>query len=419
MNPEYPEINVNRATLANGLRLVHHHDSSTAMVALNVLYNTGARDESPELTGLAHLFEHLMFGGSANVANFDAVLTAAGGVSNAWTGNDFTNFYEVAPAHNVETLFYLESDRMLQPSVSEEALDIQRSVVIEEFKQQCLNRPYGDMAHRLREAVYGPSCHPYSWPVIGKNFEHLERVTRQDVIDWWTRNYSPANAVLAVSGNIPFERALELANKWFGEIPTRPVVPRNLPPVADLIAAPPVEMSGAVPATAVTVAWLMDGYGTMRYTAADAITDILGAGRASHFYRNLVMNPDSLFTEADASIIGSEHRGMLMLNGRLKSESTDINLAIETLRSEAGALMSGPISDHELQRLKNRQASMFVMSNMDYISRAQTIAMAEMHNETPGSQLKRYLSLTTKDIMETARAIMESNPAVLIYRPEQ
>ncbi|MDE6397002.1 MAG: insulinase family protein, partial [Muribaculaceae bacterium] len=355
---------------------------------------TGARDESPELTGLAHLFEHLMFGGSANVANFDSVLIAAGGVSNAWTGNDFTNFYEVAPAHNVETLFYLESDRMLRPSVSEESLEIQRSVVIEEFKEQCLNRPYGDMSHRLREAVYGPSGHPYAWPVIGKNFEHLGRVTRNDVIDWWTKNYSPANAVLAVSGNITFERTLELAEKWFAAIPARPAVPRNLPPVADLIASPPVEMTGAVPSTAVTVAWLMDRYGTMAYTAADAITDILAAGRASHFYRRLVMNPDSLFTEADASITGSEHRGMLMLNGRLKNEATDVSHAVETLRSAASFLLRQPVSEHELQRLKNRQASMFVMSNMDYISRAQTIAMAEMHDETPGSQLRRYLSLT-------------------------
>lgn len=419
MNPDYPEINVNRATLANGLRLVHHYDGSTAMVALNVLYNTGARDESPEMTGLAHLFEHLMFGGSANVQNFDSILTAAGGVSNAWTGNDFTNFYEVAPAHNAETLFYLESDRMLSPSISEDTLEIQRSVVIEEFKQQCLNRPYGDMSHHLRQAVYGPSGHPYAWPVIGKNFEHLERVTRRDVIDWWTANYSPSNAVLAVSGNISFERTKELADKWFGSIPDRPVVPRNLPAVADMLATPPVEVSGAVPATAVTVAWLMDGYGTSAYTAADAITDILGAGRASRFYRSLVMNPDSLFTEADASIIGSEDRGMLMLNGRLKSESIDALHAVDVLKSTAAGLLETPISDHELTRLKNRQTSMFVISNMDYLSRAQTIAMAEMHGETPGCQLKRYLSLSPDEITKTTRAIMQSNPAVLIYRPQQ
>lgn len=419
MTSDIPEIQVNRATLSNGLRLVHHRDSSTAMVALNVLYNTGGRDENPELTGLAHLFEHLMFGGSANVANFDGLLTAAGGVSNAWTNNDFTNFYELAPAQNVETLFHIESDRMLSPSVSEETLNVQRSVVIEEFKQQCLNQPYGDMSHKLLEMVYGPSAHPYSWPVIGKNFEHLERVTRQDVLDWWEWNYSPSNAVLAVSGNITFERTLELAEKWFGTIPVRPTVPRNLPPIADLAPTEPGEMTGPVPATSVTVAWLMDSYGTMEYTAADAITDILAAGRASLFYRQLVMNPDSLFTEADASISGTEHRGMLMLTGRLSNEETDPRHAVQVLRETASEILYKGITDHQLQRLKNRQTSLFVMSNMDYLSKAQTIAMAEMHNETPGEQLRRYLSLTPELITATARKIMESEPAVLIYRPNR
>lgn len=411
------DIKVNRATLTNGLRIVHHHDPSTAMVALNVLYDTGARDESPDLTGLAHLFEHLMFGGSANVPDFDGELTRAGGVSNAWTGNDFTNFYEVAPAHNAETLFHIESDRMLAPAVSESTLEVQRSVVIEEFKQQCLNRPYGDMGHRLREMVYGPSAHPYSWPVIGKSFDHIRRITRADVIDWWTQHYSPSNAVLAITGNIDFDRAMYLTRKWFGDIPARPVVPRNLPAIAENTASVRSDMTGPVPATAVTLAWLTDPYGTMAYTAADAITDLLAAGKASRFYRSLVMDPDSIFTEADASVTGAEHRGMLMLNGRLKTETVDPDQAIGRLVDEARSIINRPPDDYELQRYKNRQASLFVMSNMDYLSKARTIAMAEMHGEAPGAQLARYLALTTGDIVETARQIMDRQPAIIVYRP--
>ncbi|MDE6450636.1 MAG: insulinase family protein [Muribaculaceae bacterium] len=211
-------------TLANGLRVVHQQDSATAMVALNLLYNTGARDEDPELTGMAHLIEHLMFSGSANVPDFDGELQRAGGSSNAWTGNDFTCFYEILPAVNVETAFRIESDRMLSPAISRRNLDIQRSVVIEEFKQQCLNRPYGDLSHYLRSLAY--RVHPYRWPVIGLEPGHLERVRLQDVLDFHDRHYSPSNAVLAVTGNITLDRCRELCERWMADIPARPVAPR-------------------------------------------------------------------------------------------------------------------------------------------------------------------------------------------------
>ena len=245
-------LEVSRLTLENGLRVVHARDTSTAMVALNILYDTGARDESPSLTGLAHLFEHNFFGGSGNIPDFDGELTAAGGESNAWTGNDFTNYYEVAPAHNAETLFHLESDRMLCPALGPDVLAVQRNVVIEEFKQQCLNRPYGDQWHHLRTMVYG-NDHPYSWPVIGKNFEQIQSVTEADLRAWYGDHYAPANAVLAVTGNIEAEEAFSLARKWFGPIPARAVVPRTLPPVPDLAERREHTLTGNVPATSVTV----------------------------------------------------------------------------------------------------------------------------------------------------------------------
>lgn len=410
------DIEVFCETLPNRLRLVHHYSPDTAMVALDVMYHAGARNERPDMTGIAHLFEHIMFGGSANVSDFDGVLTAAGGVSNAWTGNDFTNFFEIAPAHNAETLFYLESDRMLAPAISDSSLEIQRSVVIEEFKQQCLNAPYGNMTHTLRKMVYGD--HPYSWPVIGKDFESLERVTRQDIIDWWTDNYSTGHAVLAVSGNITFEETRRLAYKWFAGIPYRELPPRSFSKVADLVARDTRSVYGAVPATLVTVAYLMDQYGTLDYYAADAITDILSAGQASRFFQRITMNPDAPVVEADASITGAEDRGMLMLTARLANEDVDPEEAAEYLIAAARSIITEGVTEHELQRIKNRQRSIFVMSNMSCLTCAQTIAEAAMHFHAPGWPLFVYSTLTTDDIERVARDIFDnSHPAVLFYRP--
>lgn len=402
--------------MSNGLRFVHHYSPDTAMVALDVMYNVGARWEDPDMTGIAHLFEHIMFGGSENVPDFDSVLTEAGGVSNAWTGNDFTNFYEIAPAHNAETLFYIESDRMLAPSITENTLQVQRSVVIEEFKQQCLNAPYGDMSHTLRQMVYG--THPYSWPVIGKNFEALEKVSRQDVLDWWTRNYSPDNAVLAVAGKITFDEALQLARKWFEPIPARTRPPKFFRPIANIVSQKPRTVYGNVPATLITVAYLMDSYGTKDYFAADAITDVLSAGQASRFYQRITMNPDSPVVEADASITGAEDRGMLMLTARLADESVNCDEAARFLIDSAKSIITEGVDERELQRLKNRQKSTYVLSNMSCMTCAQTIAEAAMHNENPDDKLNMYNSLTTADIERVGRSLFEdSAPAVLFYRP--
>lgn len=410
-------IPINRSVLSNGLRLVHHYIPDSAMVTLDVMYNVGARDEDPEMTGIAHLFEHLMFGGSVNVPDFDGVLTAAGGVSNAWTSNDFTNFYETAPAHNAETLFYLESDRMLTPLVSDETLEVQRSVVIEEFKQQCLNQPYGNTMHTLRPMVYGE--HPYSWPVIGKDFEALRKVTRADVIDWWTRNYSPGNAVLAVTGNITWEQTLEYAQKWFGTIPAREVTPKAFPVPEPLTGTKVMTVRGAVPATMINIAYVMDRFGTFDYYVADALTDILAAGQASLFYQRINMNPESPIVDAEASISGSEDRGMLMLSARLAREDVDVEEATQFLLDAARAVIVEGVSEHELQRLKNRRHSMFVMTNMSGVVCAQTIAEAEIHNEDPGRRLEIYNSITAEDIVRVAKHFFnDSHRAVLYYRPQ-
>lgn len=402
-------------TLANGLRVIHQQDSATAMVALNLLYNTGARDERPRLTGLAHLIEHLMFSGSAHVADFDGELQRAGGVSNAWTSNDFTCFYEMLPAVNVETAFRIESDRMLAPIITPANIDVQRSVVIEEFKQQYLNRPYGDLFHHLRSLAY--SVHPYRWPVIGVSPEHLERVTAADVSEYFADHYSPSNAVLAVTGNISAERCRELCERWMADIPSRPVKPRTYGPEPMPDGGRELTVSGHVPHTAVTRAYRMDAYGTRRYYAADAITDILSNGKSSRFERELLHN--ELFTELDASILGSEEPGLLIIDARLSTNGDDAERrAIEAIDRLIDHLVTNGVTDHEVERAKNKYEAQYTYSNIHFARRASTLALAVMHGEEPGDTVRTYRSITRGEIEETARTLfIPDNACTLIYRP--
>lgn len=404
--------------LNNGLRVVHSYDPESAMVVLNTLYDTGARDEMPTLTGVAHLFEHLMFGGSVNVPSFDRHMELAGGRTNAATGNDFTVFYEVVPAQNAETAFYLESDRMLQLAFSQKGLEVQQHVVVEEFKEVCLNRPYGTLMHHMRPLLYKE--HPYRWPVIGIDPEHVERVTLEDVRKWFYSHYAPNNATLAVVGNITLERTRELAEKWYGSIPNRHVEARKLVDDSWPTIAQREVVYDNVPQTMVAIGFRMDEYGTKGYFAADAITDILAAGQSSRFFQRLVMGTD-LFTLAEASITGAEHSGFVILMGMItRDDDESIEQAQEMLLAQARQLAEeGNVSDYELERTKNRYESTFTFDNVALLSRAQNLAQAVYHGEDINDIVPRYRSLTLEDIASTAKDIfVDHAPATVIYRPK-
>lgn len=412
-------IEVSSFTLDNGLRVVHSHDPQTAMVAVNVLYDTGSRDEQPQLTGIAHLFEHLMFGGSKNIDSFDSALEMAGGTNNAATSNDFTYFYDIVPAQNAETPFWLESDRMLALAFSEKALEVQRNVVIEEFKQTTLNRPYGKTGLYLFPMLY--DNHPYSWPVIGKTPDHIAKVTHDDVRQWFYSHYAPNNAILSVVGNITLERTKELAEKWFGDIPAREIKPRQLPDDAWLTQTRQKAVTDSVPQTAVTIAYRMAPYGEREYFAADAITDILSAGKSARLLQRLVLGTD-LFTSADASISGFEHSGFLIINARItRSDRTSVDQAIGMLINEARQLADkGNVSDYELERSKNRYEALFTFDNMNIVNKAQNIALAAYHKEDINDNVPRYRSLTTADIREAARNIfIDHAPAILVTNGQE
>ena len=306
-------IQVNRYTLANGLRIVHNEDDSTQMVALNLSYDVGARDEDPSHTGFAHLFEHLMFGGSLHIPDYDTPVQNAGGENNAWTNNDITNYYITLPHQNVETGFWLESDRMFSLDFSPKSLEVQRQVVIEEFKQRNLNQPYGDASHLLRELAY--ESHPYRWPTIGKEIAHIAQATLEEVKDFFYRFYAPNNAILAVTGHIPFEETVRLAEKWFGPIPARKIPPRKLPAEKPQTAVRRRTVERKVPVDAIYMAFHMSNRMHPDYYVYDMITDILSNGRSSRFIQSLVQE-QKLFTSIDAYISGSLDEGLLHVTGK-------------------------------------------------------------------------------------------------------
>lgn len=401
---------VNTLTLPNGLRVAHIHDKATSMVALSVLYNTGARDESPRLTGIAHLMEHLMFAGSPNVPDFDEALQRAGGVNNAWTSNDFTCFYEVAPAHNAETLFWIESDRMLDLTFSQQKLEVQRKVVVEEFYQQCLNQPYGDLSHNVRELAY--NVHPYRWPVIGLKPEHIMSATLDDIKDYYYSHYSPSNAVMAVVGDISWDTVRSYALKWFGTIPARPVKPRELPEEPTPEEARQRVLTGPVPSTLISMNFLMDSYGTRRYYTADLISDIMSSGRSAILHRDLVKGTD-LFDMVDASITGSEHRGLFNITALLR-RGVDSNEAIDVIWKELDKFKADEISPLDLQRALNRMESNRVFENLGTKARALNLALAHFHAEHPETSMENYRNITPADIRQEAQELLDPRRAITV-----
>ncbi len=411
-------IDFQRYVLDNGLRVIHNYVPSTYNVVTNILYNTGARDESRELTGIAHLFEHLMFSGSVNVPNYDEILAGAGGRSNAWTSNDFTNFYNVVPVFNIETAFYLESDRMIGLSFDPEALEIQRNVVVEEFKQQHLNRPYGDLMSGLRSALYSPA-HPYSWQTIGLTPEHILKTTNGDIRNWFDSHYAPNNAVLSITGNLPYDKGWELVEKWFGSIPARKIAQRPAVdpgfPTEDVVK----DMRGDVPYVAMVIAIPMDAYGTHDYIVTDCITDILAAGRSSRLHRNLVADGNGIFIDADSSIVGSEDRGYMMLNGYMEDASEEALVAAQRMligQLEALAI-PGNVTVEDLERTLNRFASTFTFGNLDPTNRAQNLALAEIHGEDINETVNRQRKVVLDDIIRVVRKLLETPKVILRYLP--
>ena len=408
-------IQVNRYTLANGLRIVHNEDDSTQMVALNLLYDVGARDEDPSHTGFAHLFEHLMFGGSLHIPDYDTPVQNAGGENNAWTNNDITNYYITLPYQNVETGFWLESDRMLSLDFSPKSLEVQRQVVIEEFKQRNLNQPYGDASHLLRELAY--EAHPYRWPTIGKEIAHIAQATLEEVKDFFFRFYAPNNAILAVTGHISFEETVRLAEKWFGPIPARNISPRQLPAEKPQTTVRRKTVERKVPVDAIYMAFHMSNRMHPDYYVYDMITDILSNGRSSRFIQSLVQE-QKLFTSIDAYISGSLDEGLLHVTGK-PVEGVSLEQAEEAIWKELEKMKTVPVSEQELEKVKNRYESEQIFNNINYLNVATNLAFFELTGkaEDINEEVGKYRAVTAKQIQATsARCFVPENCSILYYK---
>jgi zinc protease len=410
-------IQFERFTLGNGLRVIVHEDKTTPMVVVNVMYDVGARDENPEQTGFAHLFEHLMFGGSINIPFYDEPLQMAGGENNAYTTNDLTNYYVQLPAENIETAFWLESDRMVSLAFSEKSLETQRKVVSEEFKEHYLNKPYGDVWHKLRELAY--TQHPYKWMTIGKELSHVENAQLQDVKNFFLKHYTPVNAILCVAGNVSAQRVRELAEKWFGDIPPGNKYVRNLPIEPKQTAPRKLEIRANVPLDALYKCWHIYPRLDTRYYTADLLTDILGGGASSRLYQMLVKEK-KLFSNISCFHFGSIDAGLLAIEGKLVKGVT-MEQAEAGIEEVLEHMKDQPITEEELEKVKNKTESLMAFEDISLINRGNSLATYELLGDASlmNKELEHYRNVTNTDILKESNTIFtEDNCSTLYYYSE-
>ncbi|CAM3666423.1 M16 family metallopeptidase [Sphingobacterium prati] len=411
-------VSYQKFTLENGLRVLVHEDHNTAMACVNILYDVGARDESPEQTGFAHLFEHLMFGGSVNIPSFDTELQKVGGENNAFTSNDITNYYITLPSSNLETALWLESDRMLSLAFSPQSLEVQRNVVSEEFKQRYLNQPYGDAWLKLRPLAY--KVHPYRWATIGKELKHIEDATMEDVKAFFKLHYNPQSAIMVIAGDVHYEDVKSLVQKWFGDIDPGQKYIRQLPqePIQkelrrETIFAP-------VPLDAL----YMTFHGPARleegYFAMDLLSDILSRGSSSRLYRRLVKE-EQLFSELNAYVMGSIDNNLFVIEGK-PSEGISLEEAENAVWAELDLLKKELVSNAELEKVKNKMESTNVFAELSILDKAMNLAFHELLGDADGinTEVSKYLAVTAEQVRQQAQAIFNrENASILMYKAQE
>ena len=411
-------IKYDKFQLDNGLKVIVHQDKSTPIACLNILYNVGSRDENPEQTGFAHLFEHLMFGGSVNIPNYDEPLQRVGGENNAYTTNDITNYYLTLPAENLDTGFWLESDRMLSLAFSDKSLEVQRSVVIEEFKQRYLNQPYGDVWLLLRPMVY--KVHPYQWDTIGKEISHIENAQMQDVKDFFKKFYCPNNAIMVVAGNVELEEVKMLSEKWFGPIPKGPENNRNLPKEPEQTEARSLTVERDVPADAIYKAYHMCSRYDKEYYATDLISDILSRGNSSRMH-NALIKDKKLFSDLHAYVMGDFDKGLFVVSGKLSSGVT-MEEAENGINAELDKMKNEFVAPEELQKVKNKMEASSVFGEVEVLNKAANLAVSELLGDADmvNKEVEKYLAVTAEQIKEQATIIFrKENCSTLYYKSKK
>jgi zinc protease len=402
-------------SLDNGLQVLVHEDPSVQIAVINILYDVGSRDERPDKTGFAHLFEHLMFGGSVNIPNYDEPLQQVGGENNAFTNTDITNYYLTVPAANIETGFWLESDRMLSLSFDPKVLDVQRKVVVEEFKQRYLTQPYGDVWLKLRPLAY--HVHPYQWATIGKEVSHIEQASMENVREFFFGHYLPNNATLVVAGNVTLDQVRRLAEKWFAPIPKGTKAPRHLPPEPAQQAKRTLAVEADVPADALYKTFHMPGRFHPDYYAFDLMSDILSRGQSSRFYQSLVKEKE-MFNSISSFLMGSIDPGLIVMSGRVK-EGVSLEQAEQAVDQELFRLVNEGVSGEELEKVKNQAEAVQEFEEVEVINRAMNLAFSSLSGDPDlvNKERKKIRDVTREDIQRVAaQTLREENTSVLYYR---
>lgn len=411
-------IGFERQILDNGLRVIVHRDEGTPMVTTNILYDAGSRDEEPDSTGFAHLFEHLMFEGTQNIPLFDVPVMMAGGENNAFTNNDLTNYYITLPATNLETALWLESDRMRGLDLAEERLANQKSVVTEEFRQRYLNQPYGDLLLLLRPLAY--RVHPYRWPAIGMDISHIEKADSISAKKFYDRFYTPSNAVLSVAGNVDPDRVFRLAEKWFGDIPSGVKTERKLPVEPEQSERRELTVHRPVHAPHLLMAFHMGSRESRDFYILDLLTDIL-AGCDSARFPAILVRKKELFSEADIYLSGEADPGLVIFSGRIR-DGIDVRKAEEAVRSELDRLASERVIAAELDKARNRYESHRLMQYISVSNKAFSLAYHEVLGDADGinREHEQYMSVTAEEIASAAGLTFRpGNSSVIHYLPEK
>lgn len=406
-------IQYDRFILDNGLRVLVHEDDNSPMAVVNVMYNVGARNEDEDHTGFAHLFEHLMFGGSTNIPDFDEPLQRVGGENNAYTTNDLTNYYEQLPATNLETALWLESDRMLSLDFSQKSLDVQRKVVSEEFKEHYINKPYGDLAKIVRQQAY--TTHPYKWMTIGKELSHIENATLDDVKAFFYEYYRPNNAILVVAGNVKTADVKILAEKWFGDISAGNNEHHSIPQEPKQTEARTITVTKDVPVDVLVKSWHIGGRLDPDYYTTDLITDILGGGASSRLHQRLVKE-EKLFSSIDCSHTGSVDAGLLSVEGKL-IKGVDIKDAEAAVDREIQKISTELVPDKELSKVKNKTESMMAFEDLSIMSRATNLAFYELLGNANliNTELESYQQVAPQDILRVASTLFQASNSNTVH----
>ncbi len=407
-------VRYHKQNLSNGLKVIINEDFSTPMVSVNILYDVGSKDEHPEKTGFAHLFEHLMFEGSKHVPSYDEALQMAGGDNNAFTTNDITNYYCTLPAQNIETALWIESDRMGFLDITQEKLDIQKNVVIEEFKQRYLNKPYGDVWLLIHPLVY--KIHPYQWDTIGKDISHIEKATLQDVQNFFNKHYDPANAILCLSGNIKAEKGFQLVEKWFGNLPSKGKYIRNIPAEPIQTEKRIMEVQRDVPNDVIYYCYRITGKSNLqKFYATALLQDIMSYGESSRLHQSLVKDK-KVFVSVSAMISDTIDDGILVIKGKLASDKT-IEEGEKYLNEEIQKIINDGISEKELQKIKNAVETSNTIQEMMVSAKSFSLSYYTLLGDTELINKEKEMmdAISTKDIQSVANEIFRDNNLSILY----